>query len=229
MNWGNEPKNVISDFLRTHLSDVRSSRGEANKTETFSGTGSSQIITLTPSTGKKARCIVSVTASSVLKSKWIDYVIDMQNGTITGTFASGTNNVSVVYKEASNGWIFPALPEITLSTTKYPCMSLLLVSSQGDQTGNYLSEIAQSEHFQLDIWVKEKYYYDDGTNVWSQDALAMYFARQVVKTFEDNINDLYPKLFNFGLLNIRDAVWEKDREVYHVIVEFTLDGVSIGG
>ena len=228
MAWKNSEKNVLVEFLRRRLTDPRN-RAESTVTDTFSGTGAAQICTLTPAVNNKAYAITDVSVASSSITKWVDYDIDMQNQNISGTFASGTDNVVVTYKTGTTNWIYSDLAKTSLSSSSYPRINISLVSSVGDFTGNYKSDIIESIHFQTDIWVKEDYIYNDGTNKWSGSHLALYLARQIVKQFEDYNNDVYPILFNFVLLNIRDAVWETEREVYHVILEFQMDAVSVGG
>ena len=65
--WKDEPKNVIVDFLRTRLTDPRS-RAETTETDTFSGTGASQTLTLTPSSSYSAYCITDVSVRLVFHS-----------------------------------------------------------------------------------------------------------------------------------------------------------------
>jgi len=227
MAWKDEPKNLIVDFLNKNITDPRGRLSAV--TDTFNGTGASQTLTLTPTAGKKVRSINSVTSNAVTKSKWQDYTFDIQNNTVTGTFDSGTGNVVVTYNEGTTGWIFPDLAKVTLTSTSYPRINVLLVSSKAERMGNYTADLQSTEHYQADIWVKENYYYNDGTIVHEGDALAMYLARQMIKAFEDNINELYPYLQHFTHLNTRDAVWETERQCFHVIVEFELSGISIGG
>ena len=231
MSWSSDPKNIIVEFLRTNLIDPRS-RAESTETDTFSGTGASQTLTLTPSSGK-AYAITGITVDGSSINKWQDYTIDLQNQKIYGTFASGTSNIIVTFKKGTSNWIYPSLAKTSsLSSTSYPRINVLLVGSSGTRMGMEGSSpapINETMHFQVDIWVKEDYYYNDGTNIWSGDGLAMYLARRIVIAFEDNISQLYPNLFDFNLLNIRDAVWEKDAEIYHVILEFEIDGTSVGG
>ena len=228
MAWKNCEKNVIVEFLRSKLTDPRS-RAESLVTDTFSGTGVAQICTLTPATNNHAYAITDVSVDSSSVSKWVDYNIDMQNQNISGTFASGTDNIVVTYKTGTTNWIYSDLAKTSLKTSSYPRINVSVVGSNGDFLGSYKSEIIETVHFQTDIWVKEDYIYNDGTNKWTGSHLALYLARQIVKQFEDYNNDLYPILFNFMLLNMRDAVWESDRECCHVILEFQMDGISLGG
>jgi len=221
------PKNILVDFLRNRLTDPRA-RAEATDTDTFSGTGASQILTLTPETNYKVACINSVVVGVVTKIKWTDYIIDLQNNTITGTFTAGTDNIVVTYKTGTDNWIFPGLAKSWLTSAKYPRISIRQITETGRQVGNYTAPVHSKIHFQIDIWVKEDYTYNDGTVKWGSDALATYLGRKIVSTFEDYNNDLYPLFWDFEISSLRGAVWETDKETHHVIIDFYLNGISVG-
>ena len=51
--WKDEKENLVCEFLRTNLTDPRSTIRASSKTETFDGDGSTTTFTLTPSTDKK--------------------------------------------------------------------------------------------------------------------------------------------------------------------------------
>ncbi|MBU2249075.1 MAG: hypothetical protein KKD77_20175 [Gammaproteobacteria bacterium] len=165
-------------------------------------------------------------------NKWEDYDLDLQNGNVSGTFTSGSNNVVVSYKNGSTNWIYPNLAKETLSSTSYPRINVGIVSDSGIRIGTEAgtpADIYETIRFQVDIWVKERYTYSDGTITHAGPHLAMYLARQMIKAFEDSIGELYPLLHDFELINLTDAKWEVDREVFHVIVEFSLEGSSVAG
>ena len=132
--YKNQPRKIIVEFLKTRLTDPRS-RAENTTTDSDTGTGSSQTINLSPSTGK-AYAITSVVDGSTTLKKWEDYSIDLQNQNISGTFTNG-NNVTVTYKYGSTSWIYPDKTKESLSSTSYPRINVLLVNSPGDFTGNY--------------------------------------------------------------------------------------------
>lgn len=226
--WKNEPKNVIVEFLRATLTDPRS-RAETTETDSSTGTGSAQTISLSPaSSSNKAYAISSVTVDAIAIDKWSDYDIDLQNQNVSGTFTVD-KAVVVTYKRGSTNWIYPDKANETLSSTSYPRINVLLVNSPGDRVGNYQSEIAQREHYQIDFWTKRKYVYDDGVIKHSGSSLANYFSRQIVKSFEDNIDELYPILYDVEIVSVRDATWEVANQCFHSIVELRLTGVSLGG
>ena len=226
--YKDEPKNIIVEFLRTNLTDPRG-RDTTTETDTFSGTGASQTLTLTPS--QSFYSVVAITDVSVGGSsidKWQDYNLDLQNGTVTGTFTSGTDNIVVTYKVGRTTWIFPNLARDSLSATSYPRINVLQVGESADQMGNYTTELNHRIRFQIDIWVKDGYKYDDGTIIHVGDELAMYLARKIAKLLSSDNNEMYPLLFDYSVINLSDARWEMDKQCFHVIFEFYLSGIDIG-
>lgn len=228
-----EPKNVIVEFLTHRLTDPRSRI--SSKTETFNGNGSTTTFTLTPTSGSGIYCITAITIDSVASKKWQDYTFDptFQSKVVTFNTApgSGTNNVSITYSEGTSSWIYPDLARTELQASSYPRINVMLVSGTGVRAGSETSspsDIISTEHYQIDIWVKERYYTTISSKTYAGDKLAMYFARQINLAFKDYIDDLYPKLKHYDLLNIRDAVWETDRQVFHVLVECELQSENIG-
>ena len=226
--YKDEPKNIIVEFLRANLTDPRG-RDTSTNTDTFSGTGSAQTLSLTPDLSTNSAIAitdVSVGGSSI--NKWQDYDLDLQNQNVTGTFTSGTDNIVVTYKVGTATWIYSNLARNTLSATNYPRINVLQVHDRAEQMGNYTTELNHRMRYQVDIWVKDKYSYDDGTIIHVGDELALYLGRKIAKLFSDNMNSLYPNLWDFSLIQISDAKWEIDKQCFHVIVEFYLNGIDIG-
>jgi len=225
-----EPKELIVEFLRHRLTDPRSRH--TSTSDTFSGDGSTKTFTLTPTAGRSVQCITNASVDGTDKLKWQDYTFDPTFQSKVVTFnsapANGSDNIVITYDEGTTDWIYPDLAKTTLSTTSYPIMNVLIVNSVGNRMGSYSAPISSTERYQIDIWVKEKYVTTIGGKKYEGDKLAMYLARQVNLAFEDYIDDLYPKLKHYRLLNIRDGVWDTERQVYHVIVEIELEGTSLG-
>ena len=223
-----EPKDILVDFLRHRLTDPRS-RGDTSNTETFDGDAETVTFSLTMPSGSLS-CITAVTVGGTAQSKWADYTIDTQNASITFTTApgAGTDNVSVTYNYGSTNWVYPDIPFITTSPTSYPRISVSLVGSGGVRAGSYQSDVVSTEHYQATIWVKEDYAPTIDSVKYSNDKLALYFARKINIIFKDYINDIYPKLQNYEQLMTRTAVFSKESQTWQVVFEFQLMGVNVG-
>lgn len=219
---------MVVDFLRSRLTDPRSRASDSN-TETFDGNGSTTSFSLSVPSGSLSY-VSSVSVDGSAQDKWGDYGIDLQNEKIIFDSAPGTgsDNVSVTYYYGSTNWIYPDIPFITTSRTSYPRISVSLVTSTGERVGNYQSDVTSTEHLQASIWAKEGYTATIDGTTYSNDKLALYFARKINLIFKDYIDDLYPKLKNYSHLATTSAGWDSERQVWQVIFEFELTGENIG-
>lgn len=221
------PKQIIVEFLRHRLTDPRS-RAETSQTEEFNGGGTD--FSLTPSSGSVS-AITGITVDGSSVNKWSDYYIDFQNEKIIFYSATGggTNNVDITYKRGSTNWIYPDKAKVSLGSTSFPRINVLLVGGSGERLGQYNSNIESVLHFQVDIWTKENYIKTISSVKYEGDKLAEYIGYQVIKAFEDNINDIHPQLYNFRLLSPpRDMGFNVEYQCFHTIVEFELKGIDTG-
>ncbi len=223
-----EPKNVIVEFLRARLTDPRG-RSESTNTETFSGDGSETSFSLTAPEGK-VRCIVEVKVDGVIQNKNEDYTIDLQNEKVIFSSApnNGTNNISITYKYGTSCWIYPDQPRVDLTTRSYPRIGVTLISGVGNRMGNYEASVISSERYQIDIFAHENEVFNIDGVKYEGEALCMYLARKINLVFKDYIDDLYPLLSHYTLLNITDARWESEGQVFHTIMEIGLEGENLG-
>jgi len=224
-----EPKELIVEFLRSRLTDPRSRN--FLKTETFTGDGSTTEYTLSPDSDFNIFYIKSIKVDGSELNKWEDYTFDtsFQDKTITfSTAPSNGSSIEITYGQGTTSWIYPDLAKVELSASQYPRINVLVINSTGTRLGNYTSDIGNVERYQVDIWVKENYYYTYNNRVYEGDKLAMLLARQISEAFKNYINDLYPKLHDYRYLNLRDAVWEVERQCFHVIFEFEIRGENLG-
>lgn len=114
-------KEEIVIFLRN--ADILSTtqRGVTNTSEMFSGTGASQMLTLS---NNVVRNIRSITVDGTEIKPYLDYTpsYGVATTTVTGTFASGTNNITVDY-DYSTGTaekIWPDYPQLTYIANDTP-------------------------------------------------------------------------------------------------------------
>jgi len=221
------PKNVLVDFLRNILVDPRA-RAEDSNTETFNG-GSTDF-SLTPTVGT-ASCVSSVTVDSVVQTKWDDYRWDQQNQKVIfySNTASGTNNISVTYKQGTTNWIYPDKAKKTLSKTAFPRINILVAGGSGERLGSYRSNIESVIHFQIDVWTKENQIQTIDSVKYGGDKLAEYLAHQIMKAFRAYEDYLHPELYDYTPVGIpRDMGFNKELECFHTIVEVELKGIDVG-
>lgn len=221
------PKQIVVEVLRHRMTDPRS-RAETPQTEEFNGGGTT--FSLTPTSGSVS-CITGITVDGSAVKKWKDYYIDFQNEKIIfySATAGGTNNVDISYKRGSTNWIYPDKAKTSLGSTSFPRLNILMVGGPGERLGQYNSNIESVMHFQVDIWTKENYIKTISSVKYEGDKLAEYLGYQVIKVFEDYINDIHPQLYNFRLLSQpRDMGFNTEYQCFHVIVEFELKGIDVG-
>lgn len=220
------PKNVLVDFLRVKLIDPRE-RSEGTNNETFDGGGTE--FSLTPTSGTMSG-ITSVQVDSVEKTKWKDYHIDFQNQKVIfySATASGTDNVSITYKQGITNWIYPDKAKKTLSRTAFPRINLLVVGGSGERLGQYNSDVESVMHFQIDLWTKENQTFTIDSIKYEGDKLAEYLAHQIMKSFRAYESELHPELYNYTPIGIpRDLGFNQEMECFHSIVEVELKGINV--
>jgi len=229
MVWKDDFRNIIVEFLTARLTDPRGRL--SNTTDTFNGTGASQTLTLTPSSGKKAMAIVSVTSNAVTKSKWQDYTIDIQNQTVTGTFDSGTGNVVVTYKEGTTTWIYPGDPRCDLTSTSYPRISIDMADEEGVRLGSEINaeDIIYTAIVSAETWVKENYVYDAGTITYEGVELASYLVNQIKNTFRTYMDDIYPELWGYKPITTKKIGFVESHQTNNVTHDFEISGFNLGG
>ena len=220
------PKNVIVDFLRRRLVDPRS-RAETSQTEEFDGGDTT--FSLTPTAGTMS-CITSVTVDDAAQIKWKDYYIDFQNQKVIfySATGAGVNNVDITYKRGTSNWIYPDKSRTTLSKTAFPRINILLVSGSSERLGQYNSNMESALHYQVDIWTKENQKFTIDGVVYEGDKLSEYLGYQILKAFNENVDDLHPKLYNLTVLSTpRDLAFNQEMECFHHICEIELKGIDL--
>jgi len=221
------PKYVLVDFLRNRLTDPRA-RAEASRNETFNG-GSTDF-ELAPSVGKVS-CISSVSVGGVAQTKWKDYYINFQDQEVIffSNTASGTDNVSITYKQGTSNWIYPDKARKSLSKTSFPRINVLKVAGSGKRLGQYNSDVETSGNFQIDLWIKEGQTFTISGKVYADDKLTDYLGYEITRMFRTYENDLHPALYNYLLLGSpRDIGFDKEMECFHNIVEVELKSINDG-
>jgi len=247
------PDDIVVEFLRARLTDVRSrytsesdsfpSVDIGDKTVTISdklvlsdyysswdyGTAS---YTLTPTTASNVvRAIRSVKRGTTTLKKWQDYTInlDSKQVALTATPAGNKNTVIEYYNSGAGGeWIYPGFPIAKMGKAKFPRISVQIISKTGDRAGPYTAPIAHDIYFQVDCWAKDGYYKEvDGNRYEGQD-LADYLALRVESAFIDYIDDLYPKLYNYTEVAFGQMPFDDVSQTYRHKQDFTLTGLNAG-
>lgn len=138
-------KEELVVFLRNSDTLSTTERGVTTTSETFSGTGAPQTLTLT---NNVVRNIRSVTVTGTPYTVYTQYTpsYGTTTTTISGTFTSGTNNITVSYDYSSgtNERIFPDYPEIVYLADSCPRIGFDIEMSKTEMIGigapNYLTD-----------------------------------------------------------------------------------------
>ncbi len=223
------PRETIVEFLRSVLVDPRS-RAETSNSDTFTGDASEKTFTLTPTSGKTVSAVTAVTISSTAQNKNEDFTVDLQNQQVTFTSAPAAvaDNIVVTYKEGSKNWIYPDQPKVSLGAVSYPRISVTKINVSHERLGNFNADMWGTGQYQIDVWAREKDVFTIGSLNYNGEALTSYFITKINLVFKDNIDDLYNRLSNYEVISERNAVWERDREVFHAIMDIQLSGKNIG-
>lgn len=225
-----DPEDIVSDFLRVYLTDPRA-RAEATETQTFNPSAAQTTITLSSPSAGSVSAITSVTidGSEDNAKKWQHYHWDYQNNVLTFfTAFAGTETVVVTYKYGTSNWVYSDRPDEEISATSFPRISLFLLSSNGNRLGQYTAPVETSVVLQVDVWVKDGYIATIGSKKYSNNYLSRYLGNQITKSFEQNIDDLHPLLYNYIPVSARAAPYSEEYQAYHTIVEVNLKGLKIG-
>lgn len=226
-----DPEDILSDFLRTNLTDPRA-RAEDTETQTFNPSAASTVITLdAPTTGSVA-CITGVTidAVSTNAAKWLNYYWDYQNAKLTFFDAfAGTEVVIVTYKYGSTNWVYSDRPDPKLSTLNFPRISIFTVGGSGKRLGQRTAPVESSPIMQIDIWSKDGYVATISGRKYSNNYLTRYLGNRITRAFENNEADLDPVLYNYIPVGVpRAAPYSIEFQSFHTIVEVNFKGLKLG-
>lgn len=224
------PDELITEFLKARLTDPRARL--TSDSDTFTATASQTEFVLTPTTSSNlVRCITSVTVAGSAKEKWQEYSIDLANKKIVlTTGASAGETVVVAYKTSASGedWIYPDMPRSDLGKTKFPRISIEVITKTGERNGPYSASVTNLVHFQVDCWTKDGYSKTYSGKNFTKQNLAEYLAHQVEDAFIDYVDDLYPKLYDYDEVAFNNMPFDEESQTYRHKQEFTLNGVDVG-
>lgn len=221
-------EDVITDFLRVHLTDPRS-RAEDSTSETIIATAGQTEITLSPPSGSVS-CITALTINDVASDKWKDYYWDYQNEKITFFTALSLNDsVKITYKYGSTNWIYSDKPNENLNSSSFPRIQVFTINAPGRRLGRYDAPVQSSYYFQISIWSKDNYTATVNSRTYSNEYLARYYGNKIMKAFEDNEDDLFPVLYNYiPITGPKSAPYSERYQAYHTILECNFLGLRSG-
>lgn len=224
------PDDIVVEFLRARLTDPRSRY--TSDSDSFTATAGQTEFVLTPTTNTDlVRAITSVTVAGSAKKKWEEFDVDLKDKKITlKTGASVGQTVVVNYYASASGeeWIYPGMPISRMGKEKFPRISVIIVNKTGDRLGPYDSSVNHSSLVQVDVWTKPKYGATIGGEYYAEQNLADYLGYEIEGAFIDNVDDLYPKLYNYVEAAFGQMPFEEDSQTFRHKQEFTLNGVNVG-
>jgi len=224
------PEDIVSDFLRVHLTDPRA-RAETTSTDSFSATAGQTTRTITGvPASNTVSCVTSITVNGTAISKWQEYFWDYQNEKVTFfTALTLADAVVITYKYGTSNWIYSDRPAGNLAADNFPRISAHIYSGSGKRRGNYEAPVESSPLFQIDVWVKKDYIKSIDGVKYSRELFGRYLGLQVTKAFEDNEGDLFPILYDYIPIGIPAAApYSEEYQAFHTIVQLNLSGLDLG-
>jgi len=224
-----DPEDIISDFLRVHLTDPRA-RAEASESDTIVATAGQTTFTPTPTTGSVS-CITAVTLDGTALVKWKEYYWDYQNQyIILATAATIGQSVIITFKYGTTNWIFSDKPDSNISAINFPRISIFSpTGGPGKRLGNYKAEVEGKPIFQIDVWAKKDQSYTIDSRKYSNNYLARYFGNRITRAFDKEIVDLHPALYDYDLISsARAGPYSNEYQAFHTIVEMAMKGIKLG-
>lgn len=227
-NYEIDPEDVLTDFLRVHLTDPKA-RAEASTSQAVTATAGQTSITLSPPSGT-ASCITALTINGTSKNKWRDYYWDYQTQKVTFfTALTLSDAVVITFKYGTSNWIYSDRPDSNLSAASFPRISLFTVSSPGKRLGQYTAPVESSHMFQIDLWAKIDYTATISGRTYSNEYLVRYYGNQILRALEEHESDMFNLLYNYTLISgPKDAPYSDRNQAFHGIVEINMKGLKSG-
>ncbi len=224
-----DPEDILTDFLRTELTDPRA-RSEASNSDNVTATAGQTEITLTPSTDTTVSCITALTVNGTNLSKWKDYYWDYQNQSVTLFTALSLNDAVVItFKEGATNWIYSDKPDENLAASSFPRIEIWTVSNPGKRLGQYTAPTETSGIIRIDIWSKDRYTATVSGRKYSNNYLTRYYGNKITQAFDDSEANLFPVLYNYRLVSgPRTAPYSEKYQAYHTIVEVNFKNLRSG-
>ena len=228
------PKWVICEFLRKHISDVRVSRRPTEKVNNFISTLGQDTFTLSFSSGMSLSYIESVKVGSVYLKKWQDYIIDFRNKEIILDEALGVGiELEITFYENNKDWIYWDVLADNLSPEQFPRIVVIVQNGVGVRLGNYKAPVLSTLGFQIDIFTKEKsknQVFEIDGNKYTGEELAERLSYEVVKAFEDNEDSLHPVFFDFtpNSFPARSMPFDEELQCHKKVLDCELSCIKVG-
>jgi hypothetical protein len=223
------PKYIVSDFLRTRLTDPRARISSTSSS--FTATAGQTTFTLT-APSNTVSCVTAVSVNSSSKTKWVDYRWDVRKRQVIFFNGLTVGDAVVINFKYGSEWIYTDDPIDKISSLQYPRIGISILSAPGIRLGQYEAPVETSILFRIQIWAKEKS--DDqvftisGQNFYGEE-LTTYLAMQVAAVFTNYENDLYPAMYNYNPQQIpRDMPFDEEYQAHKKELNLELKTINIG-
>jgi len=147
---------------------------------------------------------------------------------LTGATTGQTVVVSYSTSASGSEWIYPGMPIGTMAASKFPRISIQLINMTSDRAGPVTAPMADNVHFQIDTWTKECYSKTISSEFYSEQKLADYLGTRIKEAFADNVDDLYPKLYDYVGVAFGQMAFEEKTHTFRHKQEITLNGIDLG-
>lgn len=224
------PKIIITDFLRSRVTDPRGRNDNTNTESFIASSGQTEFSLTAPSDSVDFVSKVEVNGTEI--KKWRDYAYDYRlEKVILFSASSDGDSVDITYNYGKS-WIFDDKPYVSLSAESFPRVSVSVLSSPTTRLGNYEAPVESMVQMQIDIWVKEKQngqvFEMDGKK-WSGERLAELIGYSITNAFEEYEGDLFPVLYGYNASSYPvDLPYDEDLQVHHKNLTVELRGINIG-
>ena len=215
-----EPEEILMNFLRANLTEItRSTPSISNRqvsdSQTFSGTGSQKIFTLTNS----PLSISGVTIGGTTQKPYYHYNIDLDNKRIKFVNAPAGSAVVIVsyYKTAT--WIFPDKPREDLKRESYPRIGITVISNSGTWKAGGSTNMRNTVTLQLDILTFKDLLCTIDTETKEGEDVNRYIASKIISELKDEWDQLDYLFLKFSIINNSPAPFEPNKNIFRRILE----------
>lgn len=210
-----EEKEILTELLRTDLTDPRASRLGIEYTETFDGDGETKEFQLSR-TNIMFISKISVGGSEQNKNQGNSFNIRTGKITFDDAPAEGTDNIEIKYYYGGTNWVYDDYPlENLKAETSWPRISVINLDEAGSQHAIGEDEEENDLVLQIDIWVKSKQEFTINSETYEGVRLINYLKTQIKEKLKDYWKTKLPrKWLNYERVSENPTTKDEIRQVW---------------
>lgn len=223
-----DDREIIVDFITSKVADPKNRL--TSNTNNFTADGSTTDFTITPTSGNHVYAIIGITVDGSSVLKWQDYSFDpsFNSKVVSFNTAPVSGTIVITFYEGTETWIYPDTANEDLIENSYPIARLTRISSDEVRNGNYQASVTTNVTYQVSVFAKEKIGFTIESRSLSGGNLSDYLVRKIREAFRDDINELYPKLYDYNGQSLVGPRFEEDRQSWHSFFDLNLNGEDLG-